>query len=247
MNIDLVITKNKAIDLPNALVVAFANDYFEKLGPEIYANLLCRQLNFTLKNEQPITRDQVGISDFSARMTISLVLLVEGLQKQVPELDDLDAATGEKYEIYDDREYSAAGLSEITGQTIMKPTMVQAKALCSPIVNVHGRHYQADIMPIVATTTIMTHNGNMIDPNEWFYYGKIEVKETWENLVNLLLTYEYDVNGMPLVFYGREEDEIVEGTLKDLFLDRCIFDQKITEAIGVDYYQLPLETREELR
>ena len=247
MKVKLIITKRKVVDIPDSQTAAFANAYFKRLGPEVYADLLCRQLDFNLKNMNPITHTQVGVSDFSAEMTISLVTLVEGLQGTVHELDILEPARGEKYEIYNDRDYSVIELSRILGQTVMRPTRAKAKALCSPIINVHGRHYQADIMPIVATTTIMTHNGNMIDPGEWFYYGKIEVKETWENLVNLILTYENSVIGMPLVFYGREEDEIVEGTLKDLLLDRCIFDQKITEAIGVDYYHLPEETGEELR
>ena len=245
MNIDLIITKKKAVDLPNALVAAFANDYFKRLGPEVYADLLCRQLDIALKNMQLITHDQVGISDFAAEMTISTLTLVEELQERVHELDILDTEAGEGYEVSNNVDHSAARLSRIIGQDVMRPTMPEARTFCSAIVNVHGKHYQANLMPIIATTTIMTENGKMVMPLEVFWHG--DFAYGWDGFREYAEMGGPFIKDIPVTFTTWPKGDMVVGNMMGLFLDRCIFDPKISASIGVKYYQLPLETREELR
>lgn len=245
MKIEVLITKREMIELPDDLVAKMATEHFKQLGPELYADLLCWNLDGILKNLETISHDPVGIAQFAAQMTLNTVMLVEILQERVHQLDILDAAIGEKYELYNDRDYSPAGLSRLIGQPIEQPTMMQAKALCQPLVNVHGQHYRAEFLPVVSSTAIMTQNGNMFAPTEVFWHGDHVCG--WDGFMGYAKMKGPFIKDIPVTFTSRLLGAKVEGTLMDLFLDRCVFNEEITEAIGVKYYVLPEETREELR
>lgn len=238
MKMKIVVTKYVEIDLPDDRVAQVANEHLAALGPEIYAMLLCYALDDQIFKRGRITGEQVRLVDYAAQMTVSNLHLVETLENEIPEIQELDANKGESYDPGRMMEWSPDRLSLLSNKPIVRPTFMEAKTLCGPVVNVHGRHYRTHDLGVVSTITIMNQYG-LIDENEWFVFSPKEINSGWIDFCEWVIDSNYKlIFEVPVVFLRKRENAGKRGTLEDLFLDRCEFDPEISETIGVKYYSL---------
>jgi hypothetical protein len=232
------ITAKTQIDVPDDLVAKVANEYFNKLAPQVYADLLCSKLDYAIKSKQPITKDPVDVALFSPQMTIDNYALMELAQNEVPALKDLDGEQGELYEMDRLLTYSTAELSRLTGKNVKRPTLAQAKALCPPIVNVHDKHYQATLLGPISISNIMRQY-KMFYPLEMFWYGDHE--SVWDGFVQYAEMGGPFIPDVPVTFISLQSEDRIVGNMMDLFLDRCTFNQTVSENLNVRYYEVPVE------
>ncbi len=238
------ITAKVQIDVPDDLVAKVANKYFNHLAPKVYADILCTRLDRIVIRKQPIIKDPVDVALFSRQMTIDSPILLELAQNEIPDLKDLDSDKGELYEVDRMLPYSPADIARLTDKPVWLPTLNEGKALCPPIVNVHGRHYQATLLGPVSISNIM-RKYKMFSPTEVFWdagHGS-----GWDAFMQHAEMGGPFIKDIPVTFTSWRTKKRVKGTMMDLFLDRCMFDEKITEAIGVKYYVLPEDTEDKLQ
>jgi hypothetical protein len=245
MKLETTITRKVEIDFPNGLVAEVATRYFSEIAMDTYANLLAKGLDKKLMTGQKITGDPVSILDYGANMVIEDFILVERMEPHISELSSLDIKKGESYLGGHGRVFSPTELSRLTGIKIWRPTLMEAKIICPPMVDVHGRIYRSDLIGVVSMITIMDNIEWMIDPEERFALGDLKENVGWDRLKKLVPVNWNWPKEVPLVFerHRQKSFDTKTDTLLGLFLDRCILDEEITRAVGVHFYILPKQIK----
>jgi hypothetical protein len=167
-------------------------------------------------------------------LTISTSELVERIETITAAFSD----SGWTYEVHKDMDYSPAMLSRLTGQSIIRPTMAEAKQLCPPIVNVHGSHYQATLLGPVAVSNIMRQY-KMFSPMEVFWHG--DWVSHWDGFMRDAERGGPFIKDVPVTFISQRTEDRIVGNMMYLFLDRCVLNQTVSDNLNVRYYELPVE------